>query len=36
MITSIKKWGNSQGLRFSKDILEHVIAMVYGEIDIES
>jgi antitoxin MazE len=23
MVTKIQKWGNSQGLRFTKDILEH-------------
>ncbi len=35
MITSIKKWGNSQGLRFSKDILDAIGISVDDEVNVE-
>lgn len=35
MITAIKKWGNSQGLRFSREILEKMNIAVNDEVNIE-
>lgn len=35
MIATIKKWGNSQGLRFSKDILFEMGIEVDDEVNIE-
>jgi len=34
MITKVQKWGNSQGLRFSKEILKKVHISVGDEVDI--
>ncbi len=34
MITKIQKWGNSQGLRFPKEILKKVNISVGDEVDI--
>lgn len=34
MITKLQKWGNSQGLRFPKEILEKVHMSVGDEVDI--
>ena len=35
MLLSIKKWGNSQGIRFSKDILEPLDIHVDDEVKVE-
>ena len=35
MVTSIKKWGNSQGLRFSKDILNAIGVSIDDEVSVE-
>jgi antitoxin MazE len=35
MITSIRKWGNSQGLRFSKEILKDIGVSVDDEVKVE-
>ncbi|MBM7560874.1 AbrB/MazE/SpoVT family DNA-binding domain-containing protein [Fusibacter tunisiensis] len=35
MVTSIKKWGNSQGLRFSKEMLDAIGISVDDEVLIE-
>ena len=35
MLMSIKKWGNSQGLRFSKEILEQLKIRVNDEVNVE-
>jgi antitoxin MazE len=34
MVTRIQKWGNSQGLRFSKDILAQACLTVGEEVDV--
>lgn len=34
MITKVQKWGNSQGLRFPKEILKEVHISVGDEVDI--
>jgi len=34
MITKVQKWGNSQGLRFPKEILKKVHISVGDEVDI--
>ena len=34
MITKIQKWGNSQGLRLSKDLLSHVDIDVGDAVDV--
>ncbi len=34
MKTKIQKWGNSQGIRFSKEILEKVHLIVGDEVEI--
>ncbi len=35
MLMSIKKWGNSQGLRFSKELLEQLKIQVNDEVNVE-
>jgi antitoxin MazE len=35
MITKIQKWGNSQGIRFSQEILKQIRISVGDEVDIE-
>jgi antitoxin MazE len=35
MITSLKKWGNSQGLRFSKDILDSIGISINDQVNVE-
>lgn len=35
MITAIKKWGNSQGLRFPKEMLDQLEISVDDEVNIE-
>lgn len=35
MITKIKKWGNSQGLRFPRDILRQVHISLGDEVDVK-
>lgn len=35
MITSLKRWGNSQGLRFSKEMLESIGISIYDKINVE-
>ena len=35
MITTIKPWGNSQGLRFSKKVLSQIGVSVNDDVDIE-
>ena len=35
MVTKIQKWGNSQGLRISRDLLEHAHLSVGDEVDVE-
>lgn len=35
MITAIKKWGNSQGLRFSREILEKLDITIDDEVNVE-
>ena len=35
MLMSIKKWGNSQGLRFSKEIFEQLKTRVNNEVNVE-
>lgn len=35
MITAIKKWGNSQGLRFSREILEKLDILIDDEVNVE-
>lgn len=35
MITAIKKWGNSQGLRFSREILEQLDIAIDDEVNVE-
>ena len=35
MIAAIKKWGNSQGLRFSREMLEQLDISVNDEVNIE-
>jgi len=34
MVTKVQKWGNSQGLRFSKDVLEQVQIEVGDEVQV--
>ncbi len=34
MITKVQKWGNSQGLRLSKDVLAHAHIGVGDEVDV--
>jgi len=34
MVTKVQKWGNSQGLRFSKDLLEQVQIEVGDEVQV--
>jgi antitoxin MazE len=34
MITRVQKWGNSQGLRLSKELLSHVDISVGDEVDV--
>lgn len=34
MITKVQKWGNSQGLRFTKSILEEVQIGIGDEVDV--
>lgn len=34
MVTKVQKWGNSQGLRFSKEVLEQVQIAVGDEVNI--
>jgi len=34
MITRIQKWGNSQGLRLSKQVLENVCISVGDDVDV--
>ena len=34
MITRVQKWGNSQGLRLSKELLSHVDVSVGDEVDV--
>jgi antitoxin MazE len=34
VVTRIQRWGNSQGLRFSKDILEQACLAVGEEVDV--
>ncbi len=34
MVTKIKKWGNSQGLRFSKELLEEAKINVGDEVNV--
>lgn len=35
MVTAIKKWGNSQGLRFSKEMLDRLDISVNDEVNVE-
>jgi antitoxin MazE len=35
MITSLKRWGNSQGLRFSKEMLEAIGISIYDKVNVE-
>jgi antitoxin MazE len=35
MITKIKKWGNSQGLRFPRDILRQVNISLGDDVDVK-
>lgn len=34
MIAKVKKWGNSQGLRLAKDVLDHAHIDVGDEVDV--
>jgi antitoxin MazE len=34
MVTKIKKWGNSQGLRIAKNVLEDARIMIGDEVDV--
>jgi antitoxin MazE len=34
MVTKVQKWGNSQGLRFSKDVLEQAQIDVGDEVEV--
>lgn len=34
MMTRVQKWGNSQGLRLSKELLSHVDISVGDEVDV--
>ena len=34
MITKVKKWGNSQGLRIAKQVLEDACIMIGDEVDV--
>ena len=36
MITKVKKWGNSQGLRIAKQVLEDARIMVGDEVDVNA
>lgn len=36
MITRVQKWGNSQGVRLSKDLLADVDVAVGDEVDVEA
>jgi len=35
MVTKIQKWGNSQGLRISKQLLENACLAVGDEVDVD-
>jgi len=34
MVTKVQKWGNSQGLRFSKDVLEEAQIKIGDDVDV--
>jgi antitoxin MazE len=36
MITKVQKWGNSQGLRFSREILEKASITIGEEVDVSA